>query len=487
MRLIIKIFVCLSIGLLISCNIALSPQAQLKHLQATPNMDPAINKILTETKLFSQGNWPDKRWWRIFHSPELNQLIEEALANNPSLQEIRSRITAAKEEAIVTRSLLFPLVFFDASLTRQYLSKNGLYRAFNHKLARNATLIDLTLSFTYEFDFWGKNRNLFHAAIGEALATEAEAAQVALITTTAITQIYVAYKTNLLRKQLYEQLVNVRYHLAQLQNFVSVKGLASSLPTFSANESLFEAKQLLSSINNELMTNKHLINILAGRNPNTPLPTSSPLPKLPHALILPKTLSIDLIARRPDLMAQIWRAKALAYRTSAAMAEFYPDFNIAGFIGLESTKWRKFLDISSGKAGIIPAVHLPIFTAGAIAANVRATKAEFDAAIYAYNNLLLRSTQEVLDVLAFAQDVYEQKKEQVKIVNYAEQRYNLTYLRQQKGLDSDFELYSIKEEVIERKLVNITLLYNQYLAAVKLIKALGGGYCQTEVPLAKKT
>ncbi|ARG98146.1 efflux transporter outer membrane subunit [Legionella micdadei] len=485
MRLVI--FICLSSCLLISCNISLSPQAQLKNLQATPNMDPAVKKILAETNIFSQGNWPDKRWWLVFHSPELNNLIEEALINNPSLQEIKSRITTAKEEAIVTRSLLFPLVFFDASMLRQYLSKNGLYRAFNHKLARNATLIDLTLSFTYEFDFWGKNRNLFHAAIGEALATEAEAAEVALITTTALTQVYAAYKTNLVRKQLYEQLVRVRSHLANLQNLVSTKGLASNLPRFSANENLFEAKQLLSSINNELITNKHLINILAGRNPDTPLQFSSSLPSLPRSLVIPKTLSIDLIARRPDLMAQIWRAKALAYRTGAAKAEFYPDFNISGFIGLESTKWRKFLDITSGKAGITPAVHLPIFTAGAIAANVRATKAEFDAAIYAYNDLLLRSTQEVLDVLAFAQDVYEQKKEQVEIVNYAQQRYNLTYLRQQKGLDSDFELYIIEEEVIQRKLINVTLLYNQYLAAVKLIKALGGGYCQTVVPLAKKT
>ncbi len=322
--------------------------------------------------------------------------------------------------------------------------------------------------------------------MGKALATKAETAQVALITTTAVAQAYFAYKTNLLRKKLYEQLIILRRKILQLQHLVLAKGLASNLPIFLAEETYFEAKQFLSSINSELAFNKHLINILVGRNPDTPLKISSSLPALPRSLVIPKTLSIDLIARRPDLMAQIWRAKALAYKTGAAMAEFYPDVNLTGFIGLESVKWTKLFYASSVTPGIHSAIHLPIFTAGAIAANVRATKAKFDAAIYDYNNLLLRSTREVLDGLVFAQDVYEKKKEQTAIVNYAERRYKLTDLRQRKGLDSEFDLYYYQEAVIERKLENIALLYNQYLAAIKLIKALGGGYCQTKVPLVKQ-
>lgn len=75
---------------------------------------------------------------------------------------------------------------------------------------------------------------------------------------------------------------------------------------------------------------------------------------------------------------------------------------------------------------------MPIFTAGAIRANIKATKAQFDAAIDAYNNLLLYSTQEVLDVLAFAEDIYQQKAEQEHVVELAKQRYELSYLRQKK-------------------------------------------------------
>jgi outer membrane protein TolC len=281
-------------------------------------------------------------------------------------------------------------------------------------------------------------------------------------------------------------LLQLRQSNANLQNVLLRKGLSSKIPALAASEDVFEAKKLLASIDEELSNNIYYINILAGRGPDTPLEINHHLPPLPKSLAIPSAISSDLLARRPDLMAQIWRAKAWAYRTGAAMSAYYPDVNITALLGLESTAWRKLFEISSGTAAIKPAINLPIFTAGAIRANIRANKAEFDAAIFAYNNLLLQSTQELLEVLVFAQTIYQQKKEQNKIVYSAEQRYSLINLLQRKGLNSQFDIYGLKEEVIQKKLVDVTLLYNQYLASIKLTKALGGGYYQPLVPLVKK-
>ncbi|KTD67635.1 outer membrane efflux lipoprotein [Legionella santicrucis] len=478
---------CLSLYALASCTISLPQQSQVKNIRAVPNMEHAIKKNLQKKEVFSQGKWPNKQWWLSYNSPELNLLVTEALGYNPSIQEVKKRIEVAKQQAIVTRSVLFPLVFFNADENRQYISHNGLYRAFNPSFPLNANLLDLSLSFNYEVDFWGQNRNLFRAALGEAKAQEAEAAEVELITSTATAQAYFAYKTNLIRKKLYVQLINVRQKIAKLQNLLVQKGLSSKLPALETSEKLFEAKKLLSSITDELTANKHLINILTGHGPDSPLSINSSLPSLPKSLNIPQILPLDFLARRPDLMAQIWRAKALAYKTGAAMAEYYPNINLVGLLGLESTGWKKLFDISSGTAAFRPALSLPIFTAGAIRANIKATKAQFDAAIDAYNSLLLYSTQEVLDVLAFAEDIYQQKEEQEHVVELAKQRYELSYLRQKKGLDSLFDLYFLQEEVIQKRIVDVTLLYNQYLASIKLTKALGGGYYQNTIPLVKNS
>lgn len=472
---------------LIGCKVSLPKDKQTEHLHAVPNITHAINQSVQKKAIFSTGSWPQRQWWALYKAPELNHLIAQSLANNPSIQEIRSRLMIARQEALVTRSNLFPLVFFDAQETNIYLSQNGLYRAFNPTLPLNATLIDLSLSFNYEFDFWGQNRNLFDAALGMAKAQEAETAEVELVISTALSQAYFAYKTNLQRKQLYEELLQVRRNTNQLQSLLVQKGLSSKLPALLSDENVAEAQKWLASINEELSNDQHLINVLAGQGPDSPLAINNTLPPLPQKLQLPRTLSLDLVARRPDLMAQIWRAQAAAYKTGAAMSNFYPNVNLIALLGLESVAWAKLFDPSSGTAASKPAIHLPIFTAGAIRASIRAAKAEFDAAIFAYNNLLLKSTQEILDTLAFAQRVYRQKQEQNLIVKQAQQRYQLTRLRQQKGLDSQFDSYYLHEELIQKKLTNLNLLYNQYLASIKLIKALGGGYYQDKVPLVKRT
>ncbi|WP_419419236.1 efflux transporter outer membrane subunit [Legionella sp. D16C41] len=472
--------------LLLSCQISLSPYQQVQHLKSTPNIEGEIT-TQRKNKVIVSGKWPNKYWWLAYNSSELNSLMLEALCNNPSIHEIKSKLKVAQQEAVVTRSKLFPLVFFDFKENLQYVSKNGLLRALNHHFPRHSDLIDLSLSFHYDFDFWGQNHNLLAAAIGQAKVKRAEVAEVQLVITTALAQAYFAYKVNLVKQALYRQLVGVRQNIVSLQNKLLHHALAGDLPTYTITENLFEAKQLLAEIDHEVAANRYLINVLVGRNPETKLASTVKLPSLPKQLIIPKKLSLDLIARRPDLMAQIWRAKALAYKTGAAMADYYPDVNLVGLIGLESSGWEKLLRASSITAALRPAIHLPIFTAGAIRANIGANKAAFDAAIFAYNNLLLRSTQEILDILQFAKSIYQQQEEQNKILRLAEERFRIVKKREINGLDNGMEVYRQQEEIIQKKLVKLTLLYNQYLASVKLTKALGGGYCQANIPLVRQS
>lgn len=460
---------------LLSACVSLPKDEQRENLLSAPSVaDSVVSSI--ESGLFSLGDWPQENWWEVFQSAELNELIAEALSHNPSIQSIERRVEYAKQSAKVVRSKLFPLLFFDADETWQYLSRNGLDRALNPTVPLNANLVDLTLSFTYEFDFWGKNRNLFNAALGEEKAQEAEAAQVELIATTAVAQAYFALKTNLIRKRLFEALLDVRREVFSLQNLLQDKALLSKLQPLLSEENLLEAEKLLFSIEQEVETDKHLLNILVGAGPDTPLHIASELPPSLHNITIPKNLSIDLLSRRPDLMAQIWRVESLAHEVGAAKADFYPNINLTAFAGLESILYRHLLKSTSKTGGLQPAIHLPIFTAGEIRANIRAKKALFDEAVFSYNQLLLQSASEVADLLVLAKTTFEQKADQELIVKAAQNRYDIITLRQLSGLDNSFAEYFIKEELILKELDNVSLLYTQYLATIKLIKALGGGY-----------
>lgn len=468
-------------ALILSGCVSLPKNEQTRSLITPPAIDTCSS---LNTPYFSKGDWPEETWWRIFESQQLDSLIAQALSQNPSIQAVEQRVAFAKQTAKVVRAKLFPLVFFDADESWEYLSKNGLYKAFNPSLPLNTNLIDLTLSFNYEFDFWGKNRNLFNAALGRQKAEKAEEAQVKLITTTAVAQAYFALKTNLVKERLLQKLVEVRKGIFDLQTLLQKKALFSKLPPFLSEENVWEAEKDLLSIQDEIATDRHLINILIGSGPDEALEVDELLPSLPKTLTLPNNLSIDLLSRRPDLMAQIWRVEALAHDVGAAKADFYPDINLVGFAGLESAfSFPKLLKGDSKTFGLQPAIHLPVFVAGEIRANIRAQMASFEEAVYEYNNLILRSAQEVADLLVFAQTIFEQKEKQGHIVDNAKQRYSLTALRQLSGLDNQLENYAFQEALIQKEIADIDLLYSQYLAAIKLIKALGGGYSSDYVPL----
>ncbi len=469
------LFYLIFIMFLSSCSVTSLKDLKTDNMMSTPSLEKTAHKSL-ESSFFSKGEWPEEEWWTIFQSEQLSHYIQEALSHNPSIQGLEQKIALAKQEAAVARSKLFPLVFFDAEDTWLYLSHNGLYKAFNPNLDVNAKLIDLTLAFTYEFDFWGKYRNLFQAALGRQKTEEAELAQVALITSTAVAQAYFALKTNLLKGSLYQELYDVRQKKLQLETLLQTKSLFSNLDPIPTAENVLEAQKLLSSIEKEIATDKHLLNILMGRGPETTLDVTQEIPPFSQALMIPETISLDLIARRPDLMAQIWRLESLAHEVGAAKADFFPNINLAALFGLETTIPHLLFKNNSITSQITPALHLPIFTAGAIRANIKAKKATFEKAIADYNALILQSTQEIADMLVLTQSIFEQKNYQNKIVMDAQKLYDLNLLCLRQGLYDQLSVYTAQEKWIEKELENVSLLYSQYLASIKLIKVLGGGY-----------
>lgn len=461
-----------------SCTLSLSKEEFAENLLETPTIETSEAAALQDVH-FQKGQWPEATWWKQYHLSELDSLIEIAFERNPSIQAVQQRIEIAKNESIIARSELFPLINFDAKDQWQYLSKNGLYRALNPNIPLNTQLIDFSLSFFYEFDFWGKYRNLYKAALSQEMAMVAEKAQIELITSVALAQAYFALKTNLIRKELYEELYALRQDYFDLQSKMWKNSLYSKLIPLFSEEAVFQAKQWIYNIEQEISVGKHIVNILAGRGPDVALALAEPLPELPKAISIPSDISMELLSRRPDVMAQILRVDALAYEAGSAKADYWPNVNIVGLLGFQSTSWSKLFEWASKSIGALPGLNLPVYTAGAIGANIHAKKALFNEAVFEYNTLILKSFQEVSDLLAMGRAVYNEKEKQDQIVINASDRFFLTKLRQKNGIDNLLRVYQVQEEVIQKKLERVELLYQQYVVHIGLIKALGGGYINT--------
>lgn len=477
-----RTFCLIAAALLLNGCFNFSKKEQTQYLIDPPVVDLTVQKSL-DSGYFSLGDWPQEDWWTLFDSPQLNALMQEALYNNPSIQAIQQKMEAAHQIALITRSKLFPWISLDGSYDYEHLSKNGLYRAFNPKLPLSAKLYDLKFNLDYEVDIWGKNRELYKAALGNELSKYAEEAQTILLVTTSVAQAFVAVKEYQIQKDLIIQLIAVQKDIYELQDFLYEKALANKLIALAAEENYFNTEKLLRIIDQQLEISKHQLNVLVGRSPDEPLDIGEDFLPPICSLEIPCDITADLLARRPDLMAKIWSAKALAHRVNASITEYYPDINLSAFLGFESIKGGLLFWGSSFTYGYLPAFHLPIFTAGAIQANIDNNIALFNETIFEYNQLLLSSAQEVTDNLEIAKALFKQIDDQEQLLKRLKERVELTDLLYQKALGDQLSTYYIREDLIRQEIEELTLTYNLYAAMIQLIRSLGGGYKSFHVPL----
>jgi outer membrane protein TolC len=162
-----------------------------------PSMNSTMNSTLPralakQTALPGTG-WPEDKWWQLFKSPDIDRIMEIALNENPGLRKAYDRLGEADAEAQVEGARLLPWLDSENTFRQLRYAKHGVVASFNPELGGKEKTSDTfnPVSFRYEFDFWGKNRAAFDAALGEAAAQQAELAEARLLLTTAIARAYI--------------------------------------------------------------------------------------------------------------------------------------------------------------------------------------------------------------------------------------------------------------------------------------------------------
>src|SRR6266853_1867233 len=183
-------------------------------------------------------------------------------------------------------------------------------------------------------------------------------------------------------------------------------------------------------------------------------------------------------SRPRDIAAQRWRLEAAAARIGAAKADFFPNLNLAAFAGFGATSLHG-LDLfgaGSGVAGVGPALHLPIFDAGRLRANLRGGYGEYDAAVEQYNQALVDALRQVADQVASVRAVQRQLADQANALAAAEDTYRLTLDRYRAGLTSYLDVLVNEERLLAERVNQVRLQGRSLALAVGTIRALGGGY-----------
>lgn len=434
-------------------------------------------------------------WWILFQDEQLNQFIELAYARNPTLEIARAKIFSAQFQADRARSYLFPTLSWGADVSRQKLSETGIIPFNQNKspLASNSvssspapagrdgipvyfTQYQTEFLLTYEFDFWGKNRNTLKAAIGNMQAAIADEIFTRLQIGVAIAKAYFQLQADYKRRTVAQSLVRNREEYLDLIKKRLAHNMDSDIVLNQSTINLSLAKQSLLQIEADIIVNEYKLKYYLAGNFDEAIQdleiSECSLVMVP----LPSDIPLNLIAHRPDIIAQLWMIESAGKQIEVAKAGFYPNFSLGAFFGFQTVNLQKLFRWPSAEYNIDPAVNLPLFDGGLLCSNLHASEVNYDLAIYQYNQLVLNAAKEVLEGVALLRNSEQRRKEYAQQALQQKTIFELTILRMQNHLNSMQDTLLAEENMLIAQDDAAIALGNTILSIVSLIKALGGGY-----------
>lgn len=450
-----------------------SPEGLEKHATPAAAEQYAVARTLGAIEVATE-TWPSEAWWKALGDPQLDALIEEALAAGPSLRLARARVNRAVALAEAAGAALRPQVGAGVDLTRERVSEHYI---FPPPLAGSWNWQNLAmLNFSYDFDFWGRNHAAQAAAIGQARAADADAHAAGLVLSSAVALAWVQLSRTCDQLDLARELLRQREQQLALVRDRLAAGLDSRIELKQAEGTVPESRQRIAQLEETAALSRHQIAALLGKGPDRGLAIARPAPHPQMRLALPSLLPADLLGRRPDVVASRWRAEAAARDADGARAEFYPNVNLVAFVGLQALGFSRFLDAGSRVLGAGPAFRLPVFDAGRLRGNLGAKNADYDAAVEQYNQSLADALRDVADQVEAWRSVERQDAEVAEGLASAQAAYDLARSRYEAGLTSYLAVLAAESQLTAQRGLAAELRARRLEAAIGLSRALGGGF-----------
>lgn len=446
---------CVSYGDLHSKSKPLDPQTlDARHIYRTSN-----NAMTTG-------------WWNRLHDPQLNQLISVALNDSPTLQIAESRVREARQITMESAASLLPSLEFNGYVQRQKFSTFGLVPPpFNGK---TFNIGDAAFNFNYEFDFWGKNREIVAAKVSEEYVAQAELTEAQLIISTAVAHVYFQLLNATEQTEFAKENLNVSQRLAKIVLIRAKNGIVSDLPLETALANVQQIKLAVDQYKQEEMLAKNQLAVLMGDNPFTTDIKTMKYRYYSANIILPSPLTANLIAQRPDIAAALARVQAATHRVNVQKARFFPDINLTALFSYQSVGLGHLFDVRSQNNAISGAVDLPIFDAGARRAELGTKYAEFDVSVNEYNKTILNALQETADQLATLKSLNSQLSAQMSAVTSTNRNYKLLNSRYNHGIVDYVQVLELQQLLLKQRAMLVNIQTHHTQTTVALVKALGG-------------
>jgi multidrug efflux system outer membrane protein len=417
-------------------------------------------------------------WWTLYGDATLNELVDAALTSNVDLRRAAAQIEQADAALAQASAAILPQIDLNGSATRSRVIANSSSGTF----PITATTHRLTLSTSFELDFWGKLRRATESARAQALGSRFGRDVIALSLAGTTTQAYFTLRSLDAQIAVTRETLGAREQSLEVARDRARGGLVSELDVHQAESARADTALQLRELQRNRAQVEHQLGSLTGRLDLALDPgdlASLPLPALP-----PPGLPSALLERRPDIRQAEQALVAANAEIGVARAAQLPTFSLTGSLGGQSDDLGKLLGTAARIWSIGPSLTFPIFDAGKYAARTRAAEAVHRQAVAEYQKSIETAFREVADALTNVQHAAAAVADQQARVDAARNALRLSQRRYQAGYSAYLEVLDAQRTANAAEQALIQHRQSLLGYSVDLMKALGGGW-SPDPPLAR--
>ncbi|MDN7179011.1 efflux transporter outer membrane subunit [Caballeronia sp. SEWSISQ10-4 2] len=451
-------------------------------IKSDKQIEPPAKFETKESLPAEGGQWPAMDWAKQFGDPQLPTLIDEALKSNPTIDQARARIEKATSYVGSANSTLYPNVTGSYAWTRQLYTGNGIvpppyggtWQSENNVLA----------SASFDLDLWGKNREKLRQAISQEKVADAEAEEVRISLSASVASAYNHLAQLYALRDIEVREVKNRQDIGRITDGRVGAGLDTNVERQTAYGETATSRSSVSDLDGQITTVRYQLGALLGEGPDRGLRIANPALGDGASVALPDNLPADLLSRRPDIVAAYWQVDAAIHDVKEAKAEFYPDVNLSAAAGLDAFGWGRLLTAGSRQIQAGPAIHLPIFDAGALRSQLKGRYADFDYDVATYNQTLINALSDVATQVTQIHSADRQLVDAQQALDAQTKAYQLAIVRYKAGLNQQLQVLNADDNRLAAETAVVNLEMDRRSMQIGLIKALGGGFDASRADLA---
>jgi NodT family efflux transporter outer membrane factor (OMF) lipoprotein len=428
-----------------------------------------------EAQRFVDGKDIPGQWWTLFQSTQLNALIEQALANSPTLEAAQAALRQANETVAAQRGSYYPSVSGSVGAQRQKAS-GAAYGIPGFPASYFYNLDNAALNVSYTLDVFGGVRRQVEAlqAQAEYEKFELEASYLTLtanIVTAAVTEAslraQIAATGNIAKSQ--------QQQLDITQRRVTA-GAASRADVLQQQATLQGTLATLPPLRSQLAQERNLLATYVGSLPADYTGAELNLDSLTLPADLPVTLPSKFVEQRPDVRAYSALLHQATAQVGIATANMLPQITITGSFGQESASFSNIFSAGANVWSLIGSLTQPIFKGGQLLHQRRAAVAGAQEAAANYKATVLTAFQNVSDTLYALQADADALAAQTIAERSAADSLTLVQAQYKSGGASYVQVLSSEQTYQTAAVALVKARAQRYADTAALFQALGGGW-----------